>query len=60
MKNKYLNHGGVYHTKKRHGDSPLWSDMLQVKQIYLKGRRMKVGMAKTPAFGVMLGVRKIL
>jgi hypothetical protein len=43
MKNKYMNHGGVYRTKKKPGDSPLWSDMLQVKQIYSKGRRMKVG-----------------
>jgi hypothetical protein len=35
MKAKYMTRGGVYYTKKKPGDSPLWTDMLQVKQIYL-------------------------
>jgi hypothetical protein len=37
-----LRGGGVFYTKNRPGDSPLWKDMLQVKHIYLSGRRMQV------------------
>jgi hypothetical protein len=50
MKQKYKRHGGVFYTRKRHGDSPLWTDMLHVKQIYLCGRRMKVGNGRDTSF----------
>jgi hypothetical protein len=43
MRAKYLRGKGVYYAKHRPGDSPLWSDMLQVRSIYLCGRRMRVG-----------------
>jgi hypothetical protein len=50
MEQKYLRGGGIYYTKYIPGDSPLWKDMLQVKHIYLKGRRMKVGNGRTTSF----------
>jgi hypothetical protein len=50
MKHKYMSCGGISYTRKKPGDSPLWSDMLQVKQIYLKGRRMKVGNGRDTSF----------
>jgi hypothetical protein len=50
MKQKYMRHGGVFYTKKRHGDSPLWNDMLHVKQIYLGDRRMKVENGRNTSF----------
>jgi hypothetical protein len=50
MKVKYLKDEGVYYTKHRPGDSPLWADMLQVKEIYLCGRRMQVGSGTLTSF----------
>jgi hypothetical protein len=50
MKQKYMGCGGVFYTKKKPGDSPLWSDMQQMKQIYLSGRRMKVGNGRNTSF----------
>jgi hypothetical protein len=43
MRLKYLRGKGIYYAKHRPGDSPLWSDMLKIRDIYLCGRRMKVG-----------------
>jgi hypothetical protein len=50
MRKKYLRIGGVFYTKNRPGDSPLWIDMLQVKELYLCGRRMQVGNGKLTNF----------
>jgi hypothetical protein len=46
MKIKYLRDSGVFYSKNRPGDSPLWSDMQKVKDLYLCGRRSKWGMEK--------------
>jgi hypothetical protein len=43
MRLKYLRGKGIYFAKNRPGDSPLWSDMLKVRDLYLCGRRMRVG-----------------
>jgi hypothetical protein len=43
MRKKYLGDSGIYFTRHRSGDSPLWSDMLYIRDIYLCGRRMIVG-----------------
>jgi hypothetical protein len=50
MRQEYMRHGGVFYTKKKPGDSPLWTDMLHVKNIYLCGRRMKVGNGRNTSF----------
>jgi hypothetical protein len=50
MKQKYMRGGGVFYIKYRHVDSPLWKDMLQVKHIYLKCRRMRVGNGRNTIF----------
>jgi hypothetical protein len=50
MRQKYMRHGGVFYTKKKPGDSPLSTDMLHVKKIYLCGRRMKVGDGRDTSF----------
>jgi hypothetical protein len=50
MKQKYLRDGGVFYTRKRPGDSPLWTYMMQVKHIYLRGRRMQVGNGRNTSF----------
>jgi hypothetical protein len=43
MRRKYLGDAEIYFTRHRSGDSPLWSDMLHIRYIYLCGRRMVVG-----------------
>jgi hypothetical protein len=50
MKVKYMRDSGVFYSKNRHGDSPLWIDMQKVKDIYLCGRRMQVGDGKMTSF----------
>jgi hypothetical protein len=42
MWNKYLSNSCVYSVKHKPYDSALWSDMLQVRDIYLSGRSMEV------------------
>jgi hypothetical protein len=42
MWNKYLSNSCVYLVKHKPYDSALWSDMLQVRDIYLSGRSMEV------------------
>jgi hypothetical protein len=56
VRKKYLRDFGIYFAKHRSGDSPLWSDLLHIRDIYLCGRRMVVGNGCRPAFGKMLGV----
>jgi hypothetical protein len=43
MRKKNLGYSGIYCAKHRNGDSPLWYDLLHVREIYLCGRRMAVG-----------------
>jgi hypothetical protein len=47
---KYLKGDGVFYSKKRPGDSPLWTDMQKIKGFYLAGRKMKVGDGKSTSF----------
>jgi hypothetical protein len=47
MNVKYVKEAGVFYSKKKPGDSPLWIDMQKVKKnLYLSGRRMQVGDGK--------------
>jgi hypothetical protein len=43
MRRKYLRGAGVFYSKSRPDDSPLWKDMMLLKNLYLCGRRMEVG-----------------
>jgi hypothetical protein len=52
MRKKYLVNSGIYFAKHRSGDSPMWSDLLHIRDIYLCGRRMAI----EPSFEEMLGV----
>jgi hypothetical protein len=50
MRNKYLRGAGVFFVKHRLGGSPLWVDMLQIKNVYLCARRMQVGNGRLTSF----------
>jgi hypothetical protein len=50
MRNKYLRGCGVFFAKHKPGDPPLWTDMLQIKKLYLCGRRMQVGNGSLTSF----------
>jgi hypothetical protein len=50
MSKKYLRGSGIFYSKSRPGDSPLWSDMQKIKSLYLSGRRMKVGDGRLTSF----------
>jgi hypothetical protein len=41
MWRKYLRNAGIYSATHKQRDSPLWSDMLHIKDIYLCGRKYK-------------------
>jgi hypothetical protein len=43
MRKKYLGDSGIYFAKHRSGDSPMWSELLRIRDIYLCGRRMAIG-----------------
>jgi hypothetical protein len=50
MNTKYLKDTCIFYSRKKPGDSPLWTDMQKVKNLYLSGRRMHVGDGKMTSF----------
>jgi hypothetical protein len=50
MWKKYLARSCVFYAKHKLSESPLWADMLKVKDIYLSGRSMKVNDGKRTHF----------
>jgi hypothetical protein len=50
MSCKYLGDGGIYNSRHRPHDSTIWDDMLHMKQLYLRGRRMMVGNGRITDF----------
>lgn len=44
---KYLRNDAIVNVKHRQTDSPIWADLLKVKNIYLQGRKMKLGDGKS-------------
>ena len=42
VKFKYLQTDSVVSVKHKQSDSPMWSDLLKIKEIYLQGRKLKV------------------
>ena len=47
MRKKYLREKSICNISSKAKDSPGWTDMLKLKQIYLKGRMMMIGNGKT-------------
>jgi hypothetical protein len=45
MRRKYLRGAGIFYFRKRPGDSPLWSDIMKVKSLYLCGKKCMLTMA---------------
>jgi hypothetical protein len=56
MRKKYLGDSGIYFAKHRSGDSPMWSELLRIRDIYLCGRRMAIGNGCRNNFWGVLGV----
>jgi hypothetical protein len=50
MRRKYLGEAWIQWGRHRAGDSPLWSDMLHIREVYLCGRRMNVGNGHRTSF----------
>lgn len=46
VKHKYMKRDNVSSVKHKQTDSPMWSDLLKVKHIYLQGRKMKINNGK--------------
>jgi hypothetical protein len=42
IKFKYLKNASICTLRHRHNDSPIWSDLLKVRDIYLQGRKIEV------------------
>jgi hypothetical protein len=42
VKSKYLKNKVVGNVSHKLGDSPVWTDLLKVKNIYLKGRKCEI------------------
>jgi hypothetical protein len=50
IKKKYLKKGMICLLSKNPKNSPLWNDLLKVRNVYLKGRSMVVGNGKKYQF----------
>jgi hypothetical protein len=50
IRKKYLKKGPIALLTKNHKNSPVWNDLLKVRQVYLKGRTMIVGNGKSTSF----------
>jgi len=50
VKAKYLKDGTISSVKHKIDDSPVWTDLLSVRHIYLKGRSLKVNNGKNTLF----------
>jgi hypothetical protein len=61
MWKKYMTNSCVFSAKHKAHDSALWTDMLKVKDIYLRGRSMKVNNGeRTHFWGDACAMRLIL
>jgi hypothetical protein len=43
VKAKYFSRSNIQNISHKLGDSPIWSDLLKIKPIYLQGRSIKIG-----------------
>jgi hypothetical protein len=47
---KYVKGSPTYLIPNRYNDSPIWSDLLKIRHIYLMGREFKIGDGKMVSF----------
>jgi hypothetical protein len=52
---KYLRRENIFSVKHKQTDSPIWADMLKIKNIYLQVGRSMSMMVRQPWFGRILG-----
>jgi hypothetical protein len=57
---KYLRKDSVTTVKHKQSDTPIWANLIQIRDIYLQGRKKCVKMAKLPWFGRILGYIMLL
>ena len=50
IKNKYMKQGTISTIKSRLDDSPIWSSLLKIRQIYLRGRKIQTKNGKKITF----------
>jgi hypothetical protein len=50
VKFKYMRNKSIFEINHRLNDSPMWFDLLKVKDIYLQGRKMKIGNGESASF----------
>lgn len=50
IRHKYIKSKAICTVKHRQSDSPIWADLLKIRDIYLQGRKFKVGNGKTTLF----------
>jgi hypothetical protein len=50
IKYKYLRHDSICSVKHKQTDSPMWADLLKVRNLYLQGRKFVIGNGKNILF----------
>jgi hypothetical protein len=50
VRKKYKIKGGIAQLRTKQSNSPLWNDLLKIKDLYVKGRVMKIGNGKETNF----------
>jgi hypothetical protein len=56
VRKKYKIKGGIVQLKTKQTNSPLWNDLLKIKDLYLKDRDMKIGNGRATDFWSDFGV----
>jgi len=57
---KYLKNDSICTVKHRQTNSAIWSDLLKIRDVYLQGRKMKVGNGQKTLFWKIYGCTMIL
>jgi hypothetical protein len=47
---KYLSNKNIFSVTHKANDSPIWSDLLKVKDLYLQGRSIRIGNGRKTRF----------
>ena len=55
IKFKYLKNLTIQEVKHKLNDSPMWYDLLKIKNIYLQGRGLSIGNGSLTGFGLIPG-----
>lgn len=52
IKHKYMQNRSIHEVAHRLNDSPMWNDLLKVKDVYLYGRGIKIGCGNLTRFWI--------